>query len=487
MGAGADPAPGDGMLPPWDALSDDATPAAAAAVPDVAGGRAPAVRTVSDVVRALKDRIRSDEALHGLWVEGEVSRYTVSSAGHAYFTLKDARAQLQCVWFREARLRSRFEPQAGLAVIAQGRLDVFDAQGAVQLYVDSVEPAGLGNLALRFEQTKARLAAEGLFDAARKRPLPVRPPVIALVTSPTGAVRHDVATVLARRWPMARLLLVPCQVQGTAAPASIVAALRALEAHVAESAAAGRGAEAPSVTIVARGGGSPEDLWAFNDEGVVRAVAEHALPVVAGIGHETDVTLTDFAADVRAPTPSAAAELVVPDRLELAVSLRALGARADTAAARRAGTARRALDSEARLLGRVEPSARLAAARERVGLALDRGTRAVADRLGADRRAVAGLAARPGRAVEARITSASAALASTGASLAALDPDATLRRGYAIVRRVADGRIVRRPSEAPAGERLQISLATGGLAVTSDGPAGIGGQGGAPVGGETQP
>ena len=300
------------MLPSWDAAPDEpATPAPPAlpAAPEPASYR---VRTVSEVARALKDRIRSDEALRGLWVEGEVSRYTVSTAGHAYFTLKDARAQLGCVWFRDDRVRSSFQPQAGLAVVVHGRMDVFEAQGAVQLYVESMQPAGFGNLALAFEQTKARLAAEGLFDADRKRPLPLRPPVIALVTSPTGAVRHDVCTVLARRWPLARVVLVPCQVQGNAAPASIVAALRALEAYVADEAAAGREADAPSVTILARGGGSPEDLWAFNDERVVRAVAAHLLPVVAGIGHETDVTLADFAADVRAPTPSAAAELIVP-------------------------------------------------------------------------------------------------------------------------------------------------------------------------------
>ena len=462
------------MLPSWDAAPDEpATPAPPAlpAAPEPASYR---VRTVSEVARALKDRIRSDEALRGLWVEGEVSRYTVSTAGHAYFTLKDARAQLGCVWFRDDRVRSSFQPQAGLAVVVHGRMDVFEAQGAVQLYVESMQPAGFGNLALAFEQTKARLAAEGLFDADRKRPLPLRPPVIALVTSPTGAVRHDVCTVLARRWPLARVVLVPCQVQGNAAPASIVAALRALEAYVADEAAAGREADAPCVTILARGGGSPEDLWAFNDERVVRAVAAHLLPVVAGIGHETDVTLADFAADVRAPTPSAAAELIVPDRVEVGRGVRALGVRADTAAARRTGAARRALDAELRVLGQVEPTAQLAANRERVGLALDRATRVVQARLASDRRGLATLAARPGRVVEARLAAASSSLAARAASLVALDPDATLRRGYAIVRRTADGVILRDPTGAPAGERLQIALGAGVLAATSDGPTGGG-------------
>ncbi|MFN8629150.1 MAG: exodeoxyribonuclease VII large subunit [Chloroflexota bacterium] len=460
------------MLPPWDAApDDDAEFGAPAVAPEPASVR---VRSVSEVARALKDRVRSDEGLRNLWVEGEVSRYTVSSAGHAYFTLKDARAQLQCVWFREERMRSSFQPQAGLAVVAKGRMDVFEAQGAVQLYVESMQPAGFGNLALRFEETKARLAAEGLFDAARKRPLPRRPPVIALVTSPTGAVRHDVCTVLRRRWPLSRVLLVPCLVQGNSAPASIVAALRALEAYVRDEAAAGREADAPSVTILARGGGSPEDLWAFNDERVVRAVASHLLPVVAGIGHETDVTLADFAADVRAPTPSAAAELIVPDRVDVAHAVLAIGQRADTAAARRVGAARRALDGEARILAQVEPSAQLASNRERVGLALDRATRVVTGRLAQDRRGVAALAARPGRIVDGRLAAASSALAASAASLAALDPTATLRRGYAIVRRTADGAILRDPANAPAGERLHIALAAGTLAATSDGPAGEG-------------
>lgn len=459
----------DAMLPPWDAVpGEGADPAEAR--PTLPGVLR--VRTVSEVARALRERVRSDDALRSLWVEGELSRYTVSTAGHAYFTLKDARAQLACVWFREQRAAASFEPQAGLAVLAHGRMDVFEAQGAVQLYVETLQPAGLGNLALAFEQTKARLAAEGLFDPSRKRPLPVRPPVIALVTSPTGAVRHDVCTVLARRWPLARVLLVPCQVQGAGAPASIVAALHALEAHVRDEVTAGRGAAAPSVTIVARGGGSPEDLWAFNDERVVRAVAGHPLPLVAGIGHETDVTLADFAADVRAPTPSAAAELVVPDRLEVGTAVRLLAGRADGAAGRTAGAARRALDAEARVLARVEPSAQLTASRERVGLVIERAARVVSDRISAARRALEATGERPGRAAAARLGADRASLASLGASLAALDPNATLRRGYAIVRRATDGAVVRDPAVAPAGERLRIALAAGPLGAVSEGPTG---------------
>jgi exodeoxyribonuclease VII large subunit len=358
-----------------------------------------------------------------------------------------------------------------LQVLVRGRIDVFEQQGAVQLYVETMQPAGLGNLAQRVEELKARLTAEGLFDSARKRPLPVRPGTIAVVTSPTGAVWRDVRNVLARRWPLATLVVVPCLVQGDGAVASITSALGRLAAYVADEVAVGRGATAPSVTILARGGGSPEDLAPFNDERVVRAVASHPLPLVTGVGHEVDVTLVDFAADVRAPTPSAAAELVVPDRVEALASIHATGRRGSAAAARRTADARKSLDAETRVLGRLEPRAQLAASRERVGLLLDRATSALSDRLAVDRRQLKVLEERPRRAVLASLAGARAGLAATTGSLAALGPEATLRRGYAIVRRASDGALVREPSVASRGTRLVISLETGALAATSDGPA----------------
>ena len=233
------------------------------------------ILAVSEVTRAIRGAVRADPRLADLWVEGEIGRVTISSAGHAYFALKDERNQLQCVWFRDDRLRSAFEAQAGLRVVAHGRVDLFEPQGALQLYVESIQPAGLGDLTLRFEALKARLAAEGLFDVARKRPLPVRPATIAVITSPTGAVWKDICTVLGRRWPLTRVVLVAAQVQGDAAPASLVGAFRKVERYVAARQAAGRPDEAPAVTILARGGGSLEDLWAFNDEVVVRAVVAH--------------------------------------------------------------------------------------------------------------------------------------------------------------------------------------------------------------------
>jgi exodeoxyribonuclease VII large subunit len=466
----------DWLLPSWDAVPDESEDALASrpvATPGTFGLR---VRSVTEVTRAIRERVRSDEGLRDLWVEGEIGRVTVSTAGHAYFTLKDARAQLQCVWFRDERVRSPFQPQTGLQVVAHGRMDLFEPQGALQLYVEALQPSGFGNLAVQFEQTKVRLAAEGLFDAARKRPLPVRPRTIAVVTSPTGAVWRDVCNVLARRWPLARVVLVGCQVQGEGAPASIVAALRRLERWMAETEteaeASGGAGEAPSVTILARGGGSLEDLWSFNDERVVRAIVAHPVPVVCGVGHETDVTLADFAADVRAPTPSAAAELVVPDRVEAAATVGAMGRRGAGAATRQLAAARRNTDAERRALDRLEPRAQLAGLRERAGLLLDRAARAVADRLAADGRRLEVLRARAPRVVEARLAVGSSGLASASASLAALGPQATLERGYAIVRRAGDGAILRDPAAAPAGTPLVVALAAGTLAATSQGPAG---------------
>jgi exodeoxyribonuclease VII large subunit len=424
---------------------------------------------VSEAARAVQATVRADERLRDLWVEGEVGRVTVSSAGHAYFAIRDERAQLQCVWFRDDRLRSAFQPQTGLRVVIHGRVDFYDAQGLLQLYVDSLQPAGLGDLAIRFEELKARLAAEGLFDAARKRPIPPRPATIAVITSPTGAVWKDVCHVLARRWPLARVVLVACQVQGESAPASIVAAFRRLERHVSELAADGRVTEAPAVTILARGGGSLEDLWSFNDERVVRAIVAHPLPVVTGVGHEVDVTLADFAADLRAPTPSAAAELVVPDRAEFAAALARGADRMHAAAARATAGASRDLAAERRLLDQLHPAQRITAARERAGLLLDRATRATAQAIEALRRRDERLAGRLMPSLPARLAAERAVIGTAAAALGALGPQATLDRGYAIVRRSADAAIVRRPADAPAGARLAIRLADGSIDAVSDG------------------
>jgi len=294
--------------------------------------------------------------------------------------------------------------------------------------------------------------------------------VIAVATSASGAVWHDIRHVLERRWPLAQVVFAPCQVQGEPAPASIVAALDRIARYADQCLAEGRPANAPVVTILARGGGSLEDLWSFNDERVVRAIVGHPLPLVCGVGHETDVTLADFAADVRAPTPSAAAEIVVPARVEVAALLAAEARRLTGVAQRTVAAARRELGGERRALDQLRPADRLAQARERAGVLLDRATRTVLDRLGlagtAEQRAEARL--RP--VVTLRLGTAHATLDSSVAALAVLGPQATLDRGYAIVRRSEDGRILRRADEAQAGAGLKIRLAAGELGAISQGP-----------------
>ena len=477
---GSDREPPDWALPAWDTIDVVGEPArptpTAAAIPTAAasptvpppGRFGLRILAVSEVTRAVREAVRGDDRLRDVWVEGEVGRVTISSAGHGYFTLKDERSQLSCVWFRDDRLASAFEPQAGLRVIAHGRVDVFDSQGVYQLYVVDLQPAGFGDLALKFEATKARLAAEGLFDRARKRALPERPATIAVVTSPTGAVWHDVSTVLRRRWPLTQVVLSPCLVQGEGAPQSIVRALGRVERWAERCGKDGRIADAPVTTILARGGGSLEDLWAFNDERVVRAIVAHALPIVAGIGHETDVTLADFAADVRAATPSAAAELAVPDRAAFALALAGNAEALERRMTRQLGAAAVGLAVERRALDRLSPSAQLGQARERAGVLLDRATRSLLARLIELRGAQERLGARLDPIAPARLAAAHAALERHAAALAVLGPQATLERGYAIVRRQADGRIVRDPVQAPPGSRLAVRVAAGELAATVD-------------------
>jgi exodeoxyribonuclease VII large subunit len=473
-----DSGPPDWALPGWDAVDPEEpvgipvhggptprTSPASAGTPGTFGLR---ILQVSEVTRAVKTAIRQDPRLVDLWVEGEIGRVTVSSAGHAYFALKDDRNQLQCVWFRDDRGRSAFSAQAGLRVVVHGRIDLYEPTGAMQLYVDSLQPAGLGDLALRFEALKARLAAEGLFETSRKRALPTRPATIAVITSPSGAVWRDISHVLARRWPLVQVVLVAAQVQGEGAPASIVTAFRRVARYAETMRSTGQPDDAPGLTILARGGGSLEDLWAFNDERVVRAVVAHPLPVVCGVGHEVDVTLADFAADVRAPTPSAAAEIVVPDRLEVAGSLRRAADRLATATERRIAAAARDLSVERRALERVSPAARFAAAREQVGLLFDRATRAVEARLAGERLRLAAAAADLPRLTAARLARARSAVDASAAALAVLGPNATLDRGYAIVRRAPDGAIVRDPVEAGPGTPLRIRVALGEIGATVD-------------------
>jgi exodeoxyribonuclease VII large subunit len=443
---------------PWNAwLEPSDSEEAAAAEPSVRMG--PRIRSVAELTRLVRDRLRDAPGLRDAWVEGEVGQVTVSAAGHAYLTLKDERAQLRCVIFRDDRQRIPFMPQTGLRVVVHGRIDVFEQGGAYQFYIDALQPAGYGDLALRLEAMKAKLTAEGLFDTARKRPLPAWPAIIGIATSETGAVLHDILQVLGRRWPRVRVVFSPCLVQGDAAPATILGALRRLARW--RDAATERRID---LLILARGGGSLEDLWPFNDERVVRAVAAFPRPVVVGVGHETDVTLADFAADVRAATPSVAAELAVPSRDEQGAHLAALRGGLLRAGGRSLLTKRSALEAERRALDALRPGALLAAERERIGLLLDRGTRAIQRRLSIGGTALArGREQLPLLAIS-RTLRATNDLRSAARALGALSPFATLERGYAIVRR-ADGSIVRAATDQHEGDQLDVRLARGGLDV----------------------
>jgi exodeoxyribonuclease VII large subunit len=421
------------------------------------------VLSVTAANRLVRDTLRRQPRLSPVWVEGEIGNVSVSPAGHAYFTLKDERAQLRCVVFRQERLALPLEPRTGLRVVAQGRIDVFEQQGVYQLYVESLQPAGVGDLAQRYEALKTRLQEEGLFDAAHKRPLPSWPRTIGVVTSLGGAVLHDIRRVIDRRWPLVRIVVSPCRVQGSGAEASIVRALRRLGRWTDP-----RSGRAVDVVIVARGGGSLEDLWAFNEEAVVRAIAAHPRPVVVGVGHETDVTLSEFAADRRAATPSVAAELAVPDRAAQHQQLRALEAALAVSARRRLVSTRSHLDAERRALETFRPAAYLATERERIGLLLDRASRALEGRLSAARATLTLDGNRLPSLLRTRTAAARAELTRSQAGLEALNPFATLERGYAIVRS-PDGRVVIDAATRSPGDRLEVRLARGRLDVSVDG------------------
>ena len=272
--------------------------------------------SVSLLNEYIKRLVAKDEGLQAVCVVGEISNFTAHRSGHMYFSLKDEQSLIRAVMFRSDASTLRFSPETGMRVVIFGHVSVYTRDGQYQLYVSHMEPDGIGALALQFQRLKARLEAEGLFSEERKRPLPPYPRRIGVITSPTGAAVRDILSILNRRYPDAEVLLYPVSVQGAEAPASLTAAVQAFSLR-----------KDLDVVIIGRGGGAPEDLFAFNDEALVRAIAACAVPIVSAVGHETDFTLSDFAADLRAPTPSAAAELVVPDRAELAMRTAALSGR----------------------------------------------------------------------------------------------------------------------------------------------------------------
>ncbi len=391
----------------------------------------PETWTVSDLNRYVRQSLELDYRLQALRVRGEVSGFKAYPSGHWYFSLKDSGAQVDCVMWRPRAERQRFIPRDGEAVEALGSVTLYEARGKYQLDVTSLQPQGEGLLYREFVRLKARLEAEGLFDPARKRALPARPGRIGLVTSPAGAALRDLLNVLRRRYPLAEVILAPTPVQGPEAPAGLVAALRAL--------AALPEAARPDVVIVARGGGALEDLWAFNDEAVARAIVAMPQPVVSGVGHETDFTIADFVADLRAPTPSAAAELVTRISLaDLRGSLDDLTERAGAALAAAVETRRAALERAQARLRAASPSTQLALGRQRIG----------------------DLRARAGRALRHRLALARERQAGLAQALQAVSPLAVLGRGYAIVRR-PDGRVIRRAAEVQTGEPLTVRVGEG--------------------------
>ncbi|MDE2135943.1 MAG: exodeoxyribonuclease VII large subunit [Gammaproteobacteria bacterium] len=437
--------------------------------------RAAPARDVYSVTRLNREvRAVLDRGLGVVWVEGELSNFSQPASGHWYFSLKDRDAQLRCAMFRLKNSLVGFTPREGAHLLLRGRISVYEARGDYQLIVEHLEEAGEGALKREFERLKARLAAEGLFARERKRALPPFPRRIGVVTSTSGAALHDILEILARRFPPAAVLIYPSAVQGAAAVPALIAALET----------AGARAEC-EVLILARGGGSLEDLWAFNDERLARVIAASPLPVISAVGHEVDFTIADFVADVRAPTPSAAAELVVPDRracLEavrrtaerLAVSmrreLRAIGARLDGARGRlalvhpgvRLEQQTQRLDDLAR---RLAGAVRARVQREQLALAQLRGrlVRRSPDRLlHAQRAREQDLTLRLRHAAARRVNEAAQRLALAQRALNSVSPLATLARGFAIVTR-ADGSLVSDAAAVAPGETIEARLARGTL------------------------
>lgn len=431
------------------------------------------VWTVSRLNREV--RLLIETGLPALWIEGEVSNLARPASGHVYFSLKDESAQVRCALWRTAALRLSFTPRNGMQLLVRARVSVYEPRGEYQLIVEHAEEAGEGALRRRFEALKARLREEGLFDEATKRPLPRLPRRIGVITSPSGAAIRDVLHVLRRRFPAVPVVIYPVPVQGEGAAAKIAGAL-ALASERGEC----------DVLILARGGGSLEDLWSFNEEVVARAIRASAIPVISGVGHEVDFTIADFASDCRAPTPSGAAEIAVPDAAEWIARLSKDAGRLHNAMARRLAARAERLAWQARRLAVAHPGQRLRQYGQRLDELEQRMRRAMGamletrhQRLG---RVAAGVAAHaPGprlRAAQERVGTLGRGLAtavrhrletlrahagSAARALHAVSPLATLERGYAIVARAADGAILRDAGQVAPGDGIKVTLARGAL------------------------
>ena len=385
--------------------------------------------TVSEVNQFIKDLLDNVPPLQEILLRGELSNYKVYPSGHHYFTLKDSQCSLRCVMFKGSAMRLRFRPENGMQVIAAGRISVYPRDGAYQLYCTGLSPEGVGDLSVAFEQLKEKLRKEGLFNEEHKKPLPKYPRCIAIVTSPAGAAVHDMIRILRRRYPIAKVLLLPVRVQGTEAPAEIAGAIRYADRH-----------RLADIIITGRGGGSLEDLWAFNDERVARAIYEAETPVISAVGHEPDVAISDFAADRRASTPSNAAEIAVPDMEELLRTLEGTQQRLTQGMQRSIGYRTQQLDALAKKRVLTEPTAYLEDRRQDIDHLTHRlcaGMRAVTD--GEGRR-----------------------FGALAASLDALSPLKVLGRGYALAQ-TADGTVLRSAGQVEPGETVHLRLAEGGL------------------------
>jgi exodeoxyribonuclease VII large subunit len=436
------------------------------------------VLTPTALNRLVRDLL--EDAFPLIWLEGEISNFTRSGPGHLYFTLKDSGAQVRCAMFKPRSTWLRFKPVDGMHVVARGRVTLYEQRGEFQLVVEHLEEAGEGALRREFERLKARLAAEGLFDAARKRPLPRFARSIAVVTSPGGAAIRDVLSVIARRFPLANVELLAIPVQGREAP-TVIARVIAKASRAARH----------DVLLLTRGGGSLEDLWAFNDEAVARAIHASAIPVVTAIGHEIDFTIADFVADLRAPTPSAAAELLVPDAADLARLLERDRSRLAHCVARKLQSLQQRLDHAFARLHAQRPQARLARARERAR-ALEQQLRSIGVRaIGMRSLGVARLRARltaqdplvrlarqdeRARTLGARLRTAivrtaerrALRLAELARTLNAVSPLATLDRGYAILLDRTTSHVVRSVSQVSAESKLRARLADGEIDLRAD-------------------
>jgi len=386
--------------------------------------------SVTDLTRYLRELLDSDDLLRDVWVAGEVSNASTPASGHLYFTLKDQNATLKCVMWKQQVLRLRFALHPGMAVEVHGAVSVYEQGGQYQLYADAIRPLGEGALYQEFLRLKSQLEAEGLFDPSRKRPLPEFPRLLGIVTSATGAALQDMLNTLRRRYPLVRVVVAPAAVQGEAAPAELTAALRRLYAE-----------PGIDLILIARGGGSVEDLWAFNDEGVVRTVAASPVPVISGVGHETDFTLTDFAADLRAPTPTAAAEQAVPDRFDLLDEIAQSAERLSAAMEGLLSAQMLELQHAGRRLSLLSPAAAINNDRQR----LDE------------------LEVRIGNAWQNQNQRLRSETSSLELRLNALNPYAVLQRGYALVLD-ENGHLVRSYHDVATDDKINIHLADGMLA-----------------------